>query len=741
MVWNVGNGIAAMTAQSRTSGQDRQKTLQSRQKRAQVARACDGCRLRRTKCDNAIPCSHCVAKKQICSNSGAPKASTLTEATEEIESLRQKVKQLEAELKQRPTEIHTLPTPTGSSSSSQNFNLGNNPEHRAKNYWGGIQLRPVRSSNETWLGPSSLQFFIQRLGVYLTLYFQQAHSTQHLLPLSARDHQLLDRPTVRSNQNLGKQLMSSAGQLPTEGVYLSPIQEEYFINLFWQTYHTALFPILDESQFKDHYQSLWTGGKERAPSALVDIIISMCMQYGISALPSDAQGVLVEGKDALVAGRWHYWRGQTLLAYELESPSPSTLQCHLLCAVYLCGGSFHNMTDNAVGLAVRTAYMLGMHLEPPQDMPEREREHRRRLWWAVYVMDSKAGMKLGRPFVLHVPHAMPCLPNDNLDAARISGSTFAPIGERETWLSFNLHQIKLYMKSRAAYTCFYDQDLDLSNDQTVWDDSNALETSAAVLVQHIQGLQEWANDIPEALKLNRRSNGMPLSTDGTSLLIEQFAPLWLQRQRVLLEMTYHHISVNLYRPLISFGSRPHAGTLAEQVAMRCASHAIMLSKITHQVLTETTILDGWHECFHYQWNAAMTLIGFAVVYPHASLTTEARAAVDLAIAVFDGFGTKFSVAINAAKIMRDLCVKVDFLINHSQIQLQNDLQMGSPADVADGFMSNEFLVPSIDGSSDLSRLDMINSLGPEFLDMAVDIDFWNELDTLWPELGDLNPDQ
>jgi hypothetical protein len=537
----------------------------------------------------------------------------------------------------------------------------------------------------------------------------------------------------------------SSTELPTPGIYLSPIQEEYFINLFWQTYHTSLVPIVDEAQFKDHYQSLWvTSAKERKPSALVDIIIAMCMQYGISALPSEAQGTLVEGKDALVAGRWHYWRGQTLLAYELESPSLPTLQCHLLCAVYLCGGSFHNMMDAAVGSSVRTAYMLGIHLDPSQEIPEREREIRRRLWWAVYIMDSKACMKLGRPFMLRDSHAMPCLPNDSLDAARTSGSIFAPIGDDATWLSFNLQLVKLYMKVRAAYTCFYEQDLHLSSGQTVWDETHALETSAEVLTHHIKGLQEWVDSVPRALKINRQNNGKPLSTDGTSLLIEQFAPLWLQRQRVLLEITYHHLSTNLYRPLISFGSKPRPGTLAEEIAMQCVSHAIMLSKITQQVLAETSILDGWHEAFHYQWNAAMTLIGFVVVYPHASLTSEARAAVDLAINVFDNFGAKFAVAVNAAKIVRDLCLKVDCLV-HSQLQigsLGHDLgSMNDSIDIPEDFMSNSSFFTSVGGGSGLAGSGSVDVSELNFFDMAVDIDFWESVDTLWPGFDGLTEHQ
>lgn len=140
-----------------------------RHKRVQVARACDECRLRRRKCDNKVPCSNCTTTDRLCSNSGAPKASTLTQASEEIERLRQRVQQLEAKLEQRSHETNNLPTPTGSSSSPPRVFSPRNSEisdsSDLKKYWGGIQLRPARSSNDTWLGPSSLHSFIQRLSV------------------------------------------------------------------------------------------------------------------------------------------------------------------------------------------------------------------------------------------------------------------------------------------------------------------------------------------------------------------------------------------------------------------------------------------------------------------------------------------------------------------------------------------------------------------------------------------------
>lgn len=591
---------------------------QLRQKRSQVARACDGCRIHRIKCDNNQPCSNCKIRGRHCSNSDATKDSTLSQAFLEIKHLRQQVHELEGKLEQEREKAvvnlnQHLPMPPSLSllpfqvAQSKSIDAGHN-EYPKKKFWEGIQLRPARSPHDTWFGPSSLYFFIKRLSTCLSASLQHAHSENHMLLNSASSRNLLDGPNAACEEKATFSMEDTKNNMT--GADLSPTQEEYFINLFWQSYHTSLFAILDEAEFKKHHQSLWmTSGNVRKSSALVDIVLAMCMQYGISTLPVGEQGSIAGSNDATIAGRWHYRRCQALLTYELESPTISTLQCHLLCAIYLCGGSFHNMVDTSNSLAVRTAHILGLHLDPPSSMPEREQEKRRRLWWAVFVLDSKVGMKLGRPFLLHDSHAMPRLPSDSLKAAMLSGSTFAPLGDHVTWLSFNLHQTKLFVAVRKAYTTFYDEDLGLHNHEIIWNDPQAIEACAELLYPYTKHLEEWVNSVPDALKTRRCNDGHPFSIDCSDLEIEKFSPLWVQRQRLLLELMYHNLCINLYRLFIPLNSAPTSGVLAEAMAMTCAAHAVALTKIVNQVLSSTSILDGWHEVFQWQWKYE-TLIAF-----------------------------------------------------------------------------------------------------------------------------------
>lgn len=631
-------------------------------KRGQVARACDWCRVHRIKCDSINPCSNCKNRGGQCSNSGAIKAATLPHAYREIERLERRVEELEQE-KERDAEkpVHQPRTPISlprSLSDGQESGTGEQDlaRSRPKGAWEGIYISTARSPQKTWYGSSSLFCFIGHIDAFLAVALQQSHLAERMLPDSASN--LLDGPTTEAAEDQVGQLTPPTNDPINTGEYLTSTQEEYFLSLFWQSYYTS-YPILDELEFKKYYRSLWaTPDGKRKPSALADIVIAVCMQYGMARLPSVERGLNatsranVNNTDATIAGRWYYRRCQTLLSAELESPIISTLQCHILCSIYLCCASFQNMAISACGLAVQTAYMLGLHLEPPQSMPRRERETRKRLWWTLYVLETEMSMKLGRPFLLHDSSTACSLPADDREIAMLVGASFAPLGENVTWLTWNLHNTKLLLAARTAYTTSYNG---------APDSFNACNNQPIT-----ERLEHWLKDVPEAIKTQRQNNGVPFSTDRSALQIEQFAPLWLQRQRLLLELMYHNLCINLYRPSISFASATAQTPLAYGMAMKCAAHAMALTHMTHQVLTSTSILAGWLEAFQWQWNAAMTLVGFVLAYPHDASTGAARSTIDLSVAVLENFGNSFAVAAGAANIIGELCAKVDVLIEKSQ---------------------------------------------------------------------------
>ncbi|KAL9013138.1 MAG: hypothetical protein Q9173_002147 [Seirophora scorigena] len=596
----------------------------------------------------------------------------------EVKRLRSQIHDLEQQLQRQDRSLNNTATSLASppvsfaaspASAPPDTRLDRRKEQgRLKRYWEGIYTSTAQSLQTQYYGPASSFYFIGRMSSYLATALQQPHFDHHMQPNSAS--KTFATPTSPQRGPLDDAAVTA--DRPTAADTLTATQEDYFLSLFWHSYHCVL-QILDEVEFKEHYKSLWVApGKSRKPSALVDMVLALCMQYGVAFVPRSGTTlqtqVDVDGDDATIAGRWLYRRSQTLLSAELESPSIITLQCHVLAVLYLCNASFQNMAHSTLAVAVRTAQILGLHIEPPESMPRKTKELRKRLWWTLLTVESKTCMKLGRPLSAQLSEATCSLPADDHELALLSGSSLAPFEDNVTWHTYNLQNTKLILAARTVYVEFHEKCAEVlaAIDGTrLYSDAQALETCAHFLSTGMEHLHSWRHSVPNGLRTTRKASGAPFSTDKSPLDLELYAPVWLQRQRLLLELLYHNLSMNLYRPFISFSTVPNSSSSLQRThehANSCLDHAIAITHIMHQMLKEGDTLRGWHEAFQWQWNATLSLIGYILAYPLAPSISSARQAIDSAIDVFETFGRNFAIAASAVNVTRDLIAKADFLI-------------------------------------------------------------------------------
>lgn len=332
---------------------------------------------------------------------------------------------------------------------------------------------------------------------------------------------------------------------------------------------------------------------------------------------------------------------------------------------------------------------------------------------------------------------MPELPDDSFEAAAvdISGSSLPPIGDDASWLSFNLLHIKLHIVFRNAHDTLHGVAAYVHSGNSIWEDSRTLEDYAEMLSPYLEHLREWLDSVPPALKTSRQNGGVAFSTDGSILNTDLFAPVWLSRQRLLLELAYHQQAINLYRLFISFKALPTLGSKAEQMATRCAAHAICLTMIAHHVLSTSSILDGWHELFQWQWSAALALVGYTLVFPMENpvLPLSPVAAIDLAVETMSRFADRLPPAASATNILSGLRMNIEFLREklrashqHGQelsITLTNDSDAFARA--PDGLQQVLIWPSATDNGQWLEDLDT----------SLMDVDFWNPTDMLWPDIG------
>ena len=504
-------------------------------------------------------------------------------------------------------------------------------------------------------GPASSYYFVKSMSSYLDEMLAPAYSQTNVTFAS-----LLCQSKMNKKRHARR--IRSASPKP-----LSKPQEEYVLDLFWQSYH-CIYPILDETEFKTHHNGLWiTHHEARKPSALVDITLALAMQYGAVLLPPDLINAAGEkSKDAVVAGRPYYDRCQILLADDCEHPSITTLQCHILSAIYLSNAGSHNAAHSTLGLACRVAVILGFHREPPEDLNDNKKNFRRRLWWTLYALEIKATMEHGRPLTITLSQVTCGLPTDipQQSSASVRGS-YVPL-RIDSSFSCNLQFLRLILASRSVYIAFYDKCAEIfhsARESSLYGSPQALESCAQFLSSRMQYFKAWLREVPGSLKMKRRNGSESFSTNGSSLEIESAVPFLLQRQRLFLELQYHTVNMNLVRPFISFKlltDSPTPHTEANSIA--CVDHAMTITSIINQTLAETNLLAGWLESFQWHANAFVSLVGYRLAYPFGLRTNEVRSAIQRAIPTFDILSSCLAMTASSAKLARDLAAKVDAVV-------------------------------------------------------------------------------
>ncbi|KAF1987248.1 hypothetical protein K402DRAFT_354082 [Aulographum hederae CBS 113979] len=631
-------------------------------RRQQVSRACGWCRAYRIKCDDKVPCRNCVTKGRNCADKGGNDVRTYSLALKEIDRLKSKVSELEHEL-------NAVHFPYKNSTHAPAL-----PEHLdpLREYGGNrgswenvLTIVNEKTRQAQCYGPASSNYFKAQMNSYLekTLsrvcpqLYSQAAVASLFCPIAALKAQKKTKTFRRT---------SSTSQKP-----LSRWQEEYFLDLFWQSYH-CMYPIVDETEFRALHNDVWvTPYEPRKSSALVDIILAVTMQYATAILPPDLTNSVISaeerGKHAASAGRSYYRRCQTLLSDDMEAPSIETVQCRFFSVIYLANANSLNAAYSMLALAVRAATILGLHREPLNNLDEDGKNFHRRLWWTVYALEISFAMELGRTLSINISQVTSKLPADAPQMGSISipgDTTSLGIGSA---FAANLQFIKLILATRSVYILLYRRSAELlgpSHTESLHTNPRALESCAEFVASKMQYLETWKRDLPTSLRMRRRGSGEWLSTDGSPLDVQPVGPAIQQRQRVFLELHYHTVVMNLFRPFIYF-SQPteHITPVTEANGVACVSHAITITNIIHQMLTETDLLRGWLECFQWHGNAFISLVGYVLAYPKGQKTAEARIAIRRAITTFDILSSSLSMAASAAEMARGLATKADIVVD------------------------------------------------------------------------------
>ncbi|KAH8698120.1 fungal-specific transcription factor domain-containing protein [Phaeosphaeriaceae sp. PMI808] len=627
----------------------------SQSKRAQVARACDFCRTNRIKCDEDLPCTQCRQRGLQCGGSSklAGNAS-LPAANRYNQRLKERIKELESQLKQKlPEDSGNSKSMTGLATHAQTAHIVENQEGSTQSEYGHTKLldEPPKAWKEVALGPArdgplpsgplSLAYLVTRL---------QCHLCRTLDRLS------LDFSVTQ----IAEPTSDPTPFPPPEGVHvLSRTEEELFLYPLWESFH-PIYPILSYEDFHLYYDGLWASppeGQPRHPSALIDSLLAVCTQYCSTFMHDDVGGL--EDSPVTRVGYPYYFRSQTLLMKELESPSITTVQAFVYCIIYLYNSSLLNTAYHILGIAVRVTQTLHLDFKPLLSTPPEQQGPHARIWWTLYQLDMVISTSLDRPFLVHLEDVPCSLPEDiDMSLNPCSNPILRTAAHPDiNWISFHVQYVRLAAIFHGLYSVLQKQSTKMrqgSNSFDIHDDPNALEELAILLDCESHVMQDWVRAVPKSLKVRRQGDSEPLSTDRVSLNLDSASPIWLQRQQLLLELTYHDFQLSIYRPFLRITLKSSSfQPRTDRMGLNALFHALAITNIL-QALSGTEILRGWLPLLRLQWNAALCILCFIIGNPICPFTAAARKGLQTAIQTLEIMGNYYPAAHGAVSIARHL---------------------------------------------------------------------------------------
>jgi hypothetical protein len=181
--------------------------------------------------------------------------------------------------------------------------------------------------------------------------------------------------------------------LSNEKDYILPSRRaaDRLLLAYWEHMH-VLYPFLDQAEFQETYESVWSGCISIPNEGLFLCSLNATFAIGTQLVGSDIFGEREKAADEFATRARASWT-------VLDPPSLLMVQSYLLLSLYYQSTHESHACWLLVGLAIRTALSLGLHHpETSAKVSEpKSQELIRRVWYGCVLMDRVVTMTYGRP--------------------------------------------------------------------------------------------------------------------------------------------------------------------------------------------------------------------------------------------------------------------------------------------------------------------------------------------------------
>ncbi|KAI1845907.1 hypothetical protein JX265_011197 [Neoarthrinium moseri] len=186
---------------------------------------------------------------------------------------------------------------------------------------------------------------------------------------------------------------------------------------------TDAFFYFNQAQFLAEVDEFYTNPTSRLRRdcsfvCLAHAAFALGSQWTTLAKPDGSRSNL--NTDDSDPGRIFYNQARSLIPDVIDFPGLRSVQAPFVLGVYLLPASAIGSSYIYLGLALRKALAMDLHLNTDElNLSEEEKEIRRRVWWSIYSLERSSTVKLNRPrsintSIITVSLPKPCPPLDNI---------------------------------------------------------------------------------------------------------------------------------------------------------------------------------------------------------------------------------------------------------------------------------------------------------------------------------------
>jgi len=276
-------------------------------------------------------------------------------------------------------------------------------------------------------------------------------------------------------------------------------------------YRHPLHPYLHESTFRQRYGRIWTGqvmeGEEPTGNSLDWLgLVNMIFAFG-----HDYESL---GRASTRYGRVLYFRRAQTLVFSalLQGATIELVQALLLMGLYYHNGLELDNCWTVVGLAIRMAQGLGLHLSTESTARDViDQEVRKRTWWGCFVLERILSAKVGRHPSIDESHTSVELPIAVDDVYLLPGSdsteSTQPAGVA-SYVDLFRHTIAQARLLGRVVESLYGGSQSRSNGATVKSrDSLSASELLAKSIQLDGDLATWKSGLPAHLQFDSTAEG------------------------------------------------------------------------------------------------------------------------------------------------------------------------------------------------------------------------------------------